>query len=412
MNWALVSCGLIVRWTNAAYLEHVSAKRRTFGTCVISLIGLVILVASPLTGSFWVAIVAIVFLGSACSFGESVILGFLRSFPSQCTSAWSSGTGIAGVGGSLWYLALSSANLSDPLIFATMFVSIPVYWIAFDRVWGMWKGDVSRGRYQSFETAPDEEKDGNLEACSAVDSMDATLLISRSGGGVERKRSGSGEMCDNENENRNVDDSNARAMTTTKNERATMTTDTTTRIQPVEEKLWDRMMRCLKMCGYYSVHLALVYFFEYVISVGVAASALGPSKKISDSSDYFRRNSYQIFSFCYQFGVLMSRSSLSVVRVQRVWILTALQGANFALWMCQVVTTDLMPLWLQFVAMVYVGLLGGAMYVNVFHLIMSDKSIPAKDMEFCINVVCIFINLGIVMACIFDVVMDNTFVDP
>ncbi len=70
-----------------------------------------------------------------------------------------------------------------------------------------------------------------------------------------------------------------------------------------------------------------------------------------------------------------------------------------------------MPLWLQFVAMVFVGLLGGAMYVNVFAHVMKDSRIPSKDMEFSINIVCIFINIGIVCASVFDIIMTHTFVD-
>ena len=33
--------------------------------------------------------------------------------------------------------------------------------------------------------------------------------------------------------------------------------------------------------------------------------------------------------------MLMSRSSLSIIRIKRIWILSALQGANFVIWLLQ-----------------------------------------------------------------------------
>jgi len=68
-----------------------------------------------------------------------------------------------------------------------------------------------------------------------------------------------------------------------------------------------------------------------------------------------------------------------------------------------------MPLALQFVLMVYVGLLGGAMYVNVFFLLVEDKQLDAKDQELGINITAIFINVGIVAASLFEILMDKTF---
>ena len=42
----------------------------------------------------------------------SVMLGYLRLYPSKLVNAWASGTGFAGVGGSALYLLYSSTNLS------------------------------------------------------------------------------------------------------------------------------------------------------------------------------------------------------------------------------------------------------------------------------------------------------------
>ena len=100
INWALVGLGLAARALNM-FMETWSARLRTAITATVNFVGIAILTISPHTGSFWIAIGSIVMIGSACSFGESVILGYLKVFPQRYTGAWSSGTGLAGVAGSL-----------------------------------------------------------------------------------------------------------------------------------------------------------------------------------------------------------------------------------------------------------------------------------------------------------------------
>lgn len=51
------------------------------------------------------------------------------------------------------------------------------------------------------------------------------------------------------------------------------------------------------------------------------------------SRSIYVRNSYAILAFCYQFGVLISRSSLQIVRVRRIHLLTFAQLVMFALWL-------------------------------------------------------------------------------
>lgn len=122
-----------------------------------------------------------------------------------------------------------------------------------------------------------------------------------------------------------------------------------------------------------------------------------------------------ILAFCYQFGVLISRSSLSCYRVKRIHFLTILQAVNFAFWIVQDKTLFLggnQLVWVQFVWMVWVGLMGGAGYVQTFALLREDASIPKDDRELAVNIVAIFISVGIVAASVFDIVMDHTFLIP
>jgi battenin len=68
----------------------------------------------------------------------------------------------------------------------------------------------------------------------------------------------------------------------------------------------------LKKAWFVCLNLGLVYFLEYVIITCFADRAtLG-----HQSGDFWHSNAFLILQFCYQFGVLISRSSLSCVKIK------------------------------------------------------------------------------------------------
>ena len=130
ISWANVAVGVFVRLANTIFLLGISETRRIAGASVCFLVGLGGVATSALSDHstsegvhplFWIAILSIVVLGAACSFAESVFLGFLRKYPVTMTNGWSSGTGMAGVGGAFLYLGLHSAGVSDGHVFLTSF---------------------------------------------------------------------------------------------------------------------------------------------------------------------------------------------------------------------------------------------------------------------------------------------------
>ena len=81
--------------------------------------------------SFFLSLVASVFLGTVSAFGESTTLGFCKGFPSTVVGYFGSGTGFAGVFGSGMILALKSADLSNGTIFFCIMPSVIPYFLAF-----------------------------------------------------------------------------------------------------------------------------------------------------------------------------------------------------------------------------------------------------------------------------------------
>ncbi len=78
-------------------------------------------------------------------------------------------------------------------------------------------------------------------------------------------------------------------------------------------------------------------------------------------------NSFILFQFCYQIGVAISRSSLSLFKVDRLWIITVLQTLNFAFWMVNSFVLFIDRVVILFLPMVLVGCMGGLVYVNVIY---------------------------------------------
>jgi battenin len=341
ITWALIGVGVIAKFFNAFYLENVSHRLRIYSTSLMFLTGYILLTSS-LWVDFWFAVFCIVIVGAGASFGESVMLGYLKLFPAELTGAWSSGTGFAGLAGSLLYLLFADVfSLSNAVIFGMMIPTAVFYAIAFEVTW------ISPLRSDEVISARDDE---TLEA-TTDEERDALLPHDE---------------------------------------------------VPPNETFYQRLRRCFLLTWYRNLMLCLVYWFEYVVSVGLAEIAN------TSRSDSRQDRDYEILVACYQAGVFISRSSMSVVKLNQFGWMTALQFGNFILWHfhCEY---NLFSEYVQFVLMVFVGLLGGAMYVNVMYDILVDKTIPNRDREFCINLASISVNIGITLSSVYDVIMDYTF---
>eukprot|EP00455_Lapot_gusevi_P030139 TRINITY_DN3234_c0_g1_i4.p1 TRINITY_DN3234_c0_g1~~TRINITY_DN3234_c0_g1_i4.p1 ORF type:complete len:366 (+),score=35.17 TRINITY_DN3234_c0_g1_i4:87-1184(+) len=336
--------------------------------------------------NFVVALIGILFIGVVSSWGESLILGYLKLFPASMTGAWSSGTGAAGLGGTLFYLGASTilqAFSRDPRvinkwIFLLMLPSALFYWLSFKA--------ITRYAKVLAQASVDSEQhllDGQSSAHAS--------LLSHSQHDVEGEPSLRGGSVV---------------------PRVSLTTPVAD-LEPGEDLSktehsgkpnWALYWHCTKLVLSPATQLAVVYFLEYVVSVGFASKA-NPRK---DDGTWFEVNAYAILAFCYQLGVLISRSSISIIQIRRIEILTMLQAVNFVIWLIHALHF-FMPFWFQFIAMIYVGLLGGAMYLNTFYFMMMDTNIPDSLREKCINIVSLFINFGIISSAFFEILASATF---
>ena len=109
---------------------------------------------------------------------------------------------------------------------------------------------------------------------------------------------------------------------------------------PLGESSLERYIRCTRIVAWWAFQLGAVYCFEYIASSGMAAKA---DDQYDSSDGYAKANAFAILSFCYQVGVLLSRSSLSVIKIRLVEILTVLQFVNAVYWSFEAYVCCLVP---------------------------------------------------------------------
>lgn len=346
--WCNIAFGIVARFGNTFFLEGCRDGWRVIVAGYLMVAGLLGISLSVWISSWALCLVSVVIIGTSSSFGESVLLGHMRKYSPDIVSGWSSGTGMAGVGGSLGYLVFVAVKMSNIQIFAILAPLGVIYCVLF---------------FYCLVPPPQSISDlsaGQAERAALVKNM--------------------------------------------------VVAEDTTGSEVPKPKGAQRYAKCLKLVWWNATQLMLVYFFEYVASVGGSASA--QPAEYADSSNWFLRNSYAILAFCYQLGVLVSRSSLQFFKVKKVEVITILQGINMVYWVLQAKFLMLKgpgEIWILFALMVYVGLLGGGSYVNIFYLVLNDPLIAPIDRELCVNITAIFVNVGITLSSMFILLMDNTF---
>jgi hypothetical protein len=461
--WCNVGIGTALRFAHAFYMLHLTYRTRILASIILALVGCVG-VAIGTWIDFWFCLFAVLLVGCFSSLGESCLLGYLKDFDPAMMGAWSSGTGMAGVGGtSLYLLLFSILGWSNRAIFLCLVPPMAFYWVAF--VYAN-RGRDTMGRLNR-PTVQATGEDGAISVrmhrtpggSYATDPADA--------GGVDvdvSDRDPAYARIASPNQNRqsllqHEDSPNSTMEHGTPDDsqrgRSSSTSASSSSVQVApqdveptfqsdfvrasdldakssatsaiassdsfgstpderEETLEEqefyasetklaRTVRVFKSISSPAIQLAMVYFFEYVVSVGFASKANPDAPK----DDWWRTNAYELLSFMYQLGVLVARSSVTIFPIRKIEILTLLQAGHFVLWLLHCLHPFL-PLWLQMIDMIFVGLLGGAMYVNTFHLLVQKKDLRKADLELGINLTAIGINAGIMVSSLFEIVLFAT----
>ncbi|KAK2182717.1 hypothetical protein NP493_340g02013 [Ridgeia piscesae] len=100
---------LLVKLTGSLYIQFLPYSVRVLLVVVFASISLPVV---SLSHAVWLSLFGVVFASLSGGLGELAFLGLMSHFHKNCVSTWSSGTGAAGLFGSLSYAGMTSAGLS------------------------------------------------------------------------------------------------------------------------------------------------------------------------------------------------------------------------------------------------------------------------------------------------------------
>ncbi|KAK5717594.1 battenin CLN3 protein [Elasticomyces elasticus] len=160
--------------------------------------------------------------------------------------------------------------------------------------------------------------------------------------------------------------------------------------------------RTLPLLRPYMLPLFLVYTAEYTLNQGVLPTVLFPLEG-TPFNEY--RAFYPTYSFIYQAGVFVSRSSLPFLRIRQLYTPAILQVTNLALLTIQALTPFVPSVWIVFGIVFWEGLLGGLVYVSTYAAVREE--VPEEEREFSLGAVTVSDSAGIFVAGLLGVVMES-----
>uniref|UniRef100_L7M0A0 Battenin n=1 Tax=Rhipicephalus pulchellus TaxID=72859 RepID=L7M0A0_RHIPC len=149
-------------------------------------------------------------------------------------------------------------------------------------------------------------------------------------------------------------------------------------------------LKLMKPLLRFMIPLGFVYFAEYFINQGLLELIVFRNIKLT------HKEQYRWLQVMYQVGVLISRSSVNIVQIRKLWLLPVLQFANVAFIFSEAYFLYLPSFWIVVVVVLYEGLLGGAAYVNTFYRISKD--VAPQHREFSLRIASLADSTGIALA--------------
>lgn len=153
----------------------------------------------------------------------------------------------------------------------------------------------------------------------------------------------------------------------------------------------------------YMLPLGAVYLFEYFINQGLF--------ELIEYDNIFitHAEQYRWLQVLYQVGVFISRSSVNLLHVRKIWLFAVLQFLNVAVFTCEAIFAYIPSIWIIFILTLWEGLLGGGAYVNTFYKISHQE--PEERKQFSMSTTSLSDTIGITLAGILALPSHNAICD-
>ena len=377
---ALIIFDSLTRFINSRFFITISYFKRILGLSIYLFFGYIFLfiVLSIIDNSenfnqklvFFLTLIPAIIMGTGQAFGEATFLGYIRTFPKDYISGWSSGTGCAGIfGASLSFLfKLIKKKLDLKYLYLIISPITALFFFAFYTTFTI-KKKIDYQNKLKIEKSIDSPKSININQKSENKNNDTTINT------LEE---------DEFNNNEEITD-------VSKNEKMSLT----------------NFFKGFNYGKRYILNMFIVYFLEYTVCYGFCERA-NYFGYINSKGMFFENAQYEAFLICYQLGVFISRSSLFIVKhLTFIEILNIFQFINFIFWMIEAIEGFISNQWFCFFSLILLGLCGGGVYVGCFYFILNNNKIPSEYKELCLNIGTIFVDSGVLLSSIVCIIIDN-----
>eukprot|EP00771_Trimastix_marina_P001332 gnl/Trimastix_PCT/2399.p1 GENE.gnl/Trimastix_PCT/2399~~gnl/Trimastix_PCT/2399.p1 ORF type:complete len:490 (-),score=125.45 gnl/Trimastix_PCT/2399:26-1423(-) len=333
-------------------------------------------------------LIGVVLASIAAGLGEITFLAITSYYHRNTISAWSSGTGGAGLAGSLSYLGLTSwlrlTKQASLMIIGWLPLLIALcFFVLMTKPWrarpdpeapseSLLKSQDGSSQYSThhYPSPPDS----TMFQHAAINDPSALEAGAEAGAGAGAEV-GVGASTQG--------DGNG---------------DTAPAAIPKRSLTFKQRVIHIKSLLKYMIPLFVVYLAEYLINQAVVSTIW------FKNSPFPERDHYVYYQFIYQFGVFLSRSSVNILPIKRIWIPSLLQIVNLIALIIQSQHNYMGYVWIVFVVILWEGLLGGATYVNAFFLL--SKEVEPGLREYSLGVTSVADSLGITLAGVLGVFIE------
>uniref|UniRef100_A0A7E4UNW4 Battenin n=1 Tax=Panagrellus redivivus TaxID=6233 RepID=A0A7E4UNW4_PANRE len=351
---------LVVKLTFPFFMHRIPFGIRHLTVVLLQAISYFIVAYSQ---SVAMSLTGVVFASLGAGLGEITYLALSAHFTSGTVSAWSSGTGGAGVIGSFAYAALTEpklANLSPKDALLAMLVVPALFALAY---WFVMVPSPS-----IHKANPIHPKTWLIPVRIASTSMEK---INKSSISVVSEDAWAAEMPIRE--------------------------VCKGRENYVEQRIltFDEKLALVVPLLKYMLPLATVYIGEYLINQGLTELIYFDC---SHSFHLSRHSQYRWYQVLYQVGVFLSRSSVNLFRLPRwmLFVLPVLQITNAVFFAFDAVYFFIPHIWIVFIIILFEGLLGGSSYVNTFDRIHSEVAPDTR--EYSMSIASLADSLGVAIS--------------
>lgn len=299
--------------------------------------------------STWLSLIGVACGSAASGLGEITFLALTAYFSNETISFWSSGTGAAGLLGSLSYLLFTMFVSPETALLFMLFCPL-VLFISFF---------VILERSDSNSPKSNDDTDDRILDERVLDDQ----LISES--------------------NFRSEDSTPSQQDPEQAERQLLPDAKPTRSFITQFKQVPPLL-------IFIVPIMLGYFAAYLINQGIYENVYWENEFINKATQY------RVYQTLYRFGVFVARSSRGIIHIHRVWIPASLECVNVLVMALDARFKFLPSIWIWFVLIVYEGLLAGATYVNGF--VQVSAASPREHAEFLMGVAALGGSIGIATA--------------